>query len=730
MGSKVYRVQAPDGRVLRIEGPEGASEDQLISIASQHYEAQAPKPAPAKAQEISTLDRIGIHGRAALDTVKDLPRYGADALRSTAMGAVDIGLGAGQLASKFMGEEQSKRYTDAMRWVEEGYQSGRDNPTNPDIARFTGTVSAGGILTGGAGVPAATLGGRMAQGAKLGGLLGTVSPVDPGPAGAPGNASEPAPYWAPKAVQVGGGAVLGGLAPPVVEGVIRGAGAAVNAVAKSFQGLKNTVTGAAAPARIEAALTAEIEKAGAKWSSIPKDVREALVNEAQKAIRSGGTLDDESARRLGDFIRLKIQPTQGQLNRDPLQFAREQNYSKTEFGRPIAERLTEQNRQLIGTVDDLRAGTGAQGADAYATGQNVIRSLKATDATRKGAVDTAYTKARNLAGVESEVPPQLVADRLGKIAEEFGDDKIPAAVMKRLNEFGLMGGKQTKSFSIREAEKLKTLIGNNIDNPNTPTGKALTILKGSVDDAINSIGDDAGTQAAGAFREARGLASNRFKALKRSPAYEQAVKDSGVAPEKFLESQVIRGDVKDVANLLKQLKPDARNEVRAAVLDWIKSKAVNGVEDTAKFTQAGYNKALEAIGERKLKLIFAGNKSAMEQLQALRRVSAYVQNPPVASGVNYSNSATTGIDFIDQVSRLPGLHLISGKVGDMLRTAEASNAARMATPTRGAQAMIPQGLLDRIAAGGGLLSAPVAAGAVPAALEQPGKKRAKRLAGY
>jgi hypothetical protein len=248
-------------------------------------------------------------------------------------------------------------------------------------------------------------------------------------------------------------------------------------------------------------------------------------------------------------------------------------------------------------------------------------------------------------------------------------------------------------------------------------------LRRSVDDAISAVGEQSGAEAAAAFGQARGLAAQRFGILERAPGMAQAVKGEAT-PDKFIESNFIRGSVEDVANTLKQLRPKDRPEVRGAVLDWLRSKAVTGAEDTAKFSQSGLNRALEQIGERKLDLIFAGDREALAQLQALRRVGAYVQAPPVASGVNYSASGTTAIDFLDQASRLPLVGLL-GRPGDIVRAAQVARSLGPVSPTRAAPGLLSPGLIERVAIPMGLLSSPVAAQAPGQFMENTERNRAR-----
>lgn len=649
-----------------------------------------------QAQLMSRLGRSKFNMGAFVDTVKDAPRYLRDAVKSIGTGVMDNVVGAGQLVSHMGPQSFTDRYSEAMNSREAGIQADRGTEAGKfDPGRIAGNVIPA-LAMGGSNLPS-TLGGRMLLGGKVGGVSSLVSPVDPN------NEN----YATTKGVLTAGGAAVGALAVPAVEGLVKGVSSTVNFLHGQAKGL---LTRGTTSSSVESSLKIELERNGINWSQLGKEYRDELVSTVQDSLKSGGKLDPAAMQRLADFQKIGVKPTQGQITRDPYQFGQEQNLAKMEVGQPIAQRLTEQNSGFMQALERTRGRLGAQGNDAYQTGQSTIKSLAKKDMPRKEAVDSAYKAFRDSVGQEADVPLQGIAQRYGQLVEDMGESNIPGEIAKRLNEFGLNGGKQTRVFNVREAEKLKTLIGNQPVARGSPQELAMTALRKSVDDAIFGLSDTAGAEAAALAQQARGAASSRFGQMDKSPAYSNVVNkaEDTIAPEKFVEKFYIRGEIQDVANNLRNMVPQNRAEVRAGVLDWIKGQSINGFGDAAKFSQNGLNKALNTIGDRKLDLIFAGDRQALDALRSLARASSAAQSVPVASGVNYSGSGTAILDAMDKMARLPILGAIAGKPGDIIRASQVASAIGPVAPTQPVAPLLNPNNVNAFGKKLGLLAAPSA----------------------
>lgn len=342
------------------------------------------------------------------------------------------------------------------------------------------------------------------------------------------------------------------------------------------------------------------------------------------------TVSPAAAMRAQDFRDLGIQPTLGQITRDPMQYAQELNLRSKGVGDDLANRFNQQNTQLQQALGGL-AGTPS---DAYAAGSAIKGALQSIDDQMSQQVSDAYAAARASTGKNLDVPLEGVAQDYAQTLNDFGD-KVPSGVRNNFEQLGLMGGTQRKLFTIENAENLLKVINANASN-DPATNAALAQLRGSVKNAILSADDQGGV-----YAPARALAAQRFALQDQVPALEAASSNS-VAPDDFVRRFVVNGktdEVNGMAQLLQEHAPQAFQEARAQMGAQLALKGFGqNVAGDAPFKPTAYMGQLQAFGPAKLGAFYTPDE--INQLNTIGRVGAYMNSFPSAAPVNTSNTAS------------------------------------------------------------------------------------------
>lgn len=471
-------------------------------------------------------------------------------------------------------------------------------------------------------------------------------------------------------------ALIGSVAAPAAMSGAQGLAGRVSQFFRPQQSLQ----------QVDQQIELALRRQGVDWAQVPERVRQSLRGEAQQALQASGELDGAALSRLADFRRVEgATPTRGMLTLDPAQITRERNLAKTgansvDVGMQGLSRVENANNRAL--VEALN-NAGARGAqDAPTVGGRVIDTLQRGLAAEKANVDQLYSAARDTAGRSFPLDGAAFTAQANKALDDaLLGGALPPSVAGHLNRIA----KGEVPFTVDYAEQLKTAIGNL--QRATADGQqrmALGLVRKALDDTpvvgLGGQGPAAGArvvnpgnlpavpnspqlgeQAVSAFNQARAANRTMMQRIESTPAL-QAVYE-GVEPDKFVQ-RFITGNgpdasIRSVQALRRELAsdPQAAQAVRAHIVDYLKGKALSGAADeVGNFSASNFNKALDGIGEQKLRAFFSGDE--IDQLKAVGRVASYMTVQPKGSAVNNSNSGALmlgrGLDMLDSIAgRLP-----------------------------------------------------------------------------
>lgn len=609
--------------------------------------------------------------------------------------AADFVGGEGTFAGDVLGIKgmTPKQMTADIRGSNAEYEAARSaaGQSGFDGARFTGNVLS----------PVNAAVGRVAPVGKIGDSIKVLA-AKGAVAGAAGAATQPVMsdnFAGEKTGQIGIGAVAGGVLTPAIS-------KAAESVARLVRSTMQNGTISKTPEGIAYEIKASLARDDIDAGQIPKQVMEKLTAEVQHAMQSGKEINAPALLRKLDFERAGVRPTLGQLTRDPTQYTKELNLRGIQgVGEPIANRLNEQQGQI---ASRFRQGTaGAQ--NTYEAGRGLIETLQARDKEMTGGVRAAYKAFKDSTGKELEVPLTGLAQDYSKTLRDFGAT-IPGSVRAQFEELGLTGGKQLKLLSIDDAENLIKTINKNYNPADKAQATALNELRGHVQNAILEVtGDGAGAEAATLASLARDTAKKRFSAIDSTPALKAAI--NAAEPDDFVKKYVINGKVREINALADIAGPEGQQVMRQQMLKYLEGKAFGAnTAGDGSASQARFNQELNSIGKNKLTALLG--QETTDDLFAVGRVMAYIQQRPAGSAVNESN---TGAAVANLLSKIGGTvkgapyinDFIVKPIGAFKDRAATSNALAADLPKQAAQ-LDPE-TVNRLARL--MRPAPVAAGA-------------------
>lgn len=535
----------------------------------------------------------------------------------------------------------------------------------------------GPIMAGSRGVASAALRGAVAGGATAG-----MQPLH-------GNDTVGTELGRIGAGAIGGaaGGAAGAAAGSAVDALVNGANRVVTAIKSATPGVQRT-----ANMNADELLVNVARQEGIDLASIPESIRNGLRNQVSEALASNKTTDAAALLRRAEgeaVLGSDAGLTLGQATRDPMQFAQERNMRGIQgAGEPLTQRFADQNRALINALNE-RGAAGAPGE--FNAGQSAIDALAARDAAAQGNVTALYHRARDLNGGDIPLNHTTFVNQANTtLDQDLAHAHLPEWARSTMNQIS----SGDLPLTVGVSEQFKTQLSRAIRSSTDGNERhALGVVRNALENAEPLQGStqfggnqivpfgaplppsNPGEAAVQAFGQARAAAAERFGTIDSNPAL-RAVVNGDAVPDNFFKRYVINGNVGDVNSLLR-LVPDQGNQIRAQVADYLKSKALNGASDEiGKFSQADFNKALNSLGDAKLRAIF-GDEGA-SQLRQIGRVAANIQAQPAGSAVNNSNTGAAVMNLLSQMSGkvggFPGVNIVRNSVNQFLDERTVANA--------------------------------------------------------
>lgn len=645
---------------------------------------------------------------------------GAGVVQGFSYAADGINKGINKVAGTKLDTKSYDRFTKGRKDIENFHELRRqENGQGFDGWRLGGQIAAT--------APMAALG-RGYQGAKVLSQAGAkvaghnaLAGAAVGGAGFAENADKRLSNTALSAI---GGAGGGALGEKLGQGVVKAGSAIKNQSARFSTEQTNRIL-QNIDDKLEAALKASPEMQGVKLSDLSSSVQAALRTEAKKAIQAGKELNPEAIARKVALENVGIKGTRAQITGNAKQWQQEAELAKVQgVGDDLREKFISDNKQLSDLLDEQITATGGKSVDQFGVGKGAAESLLDQHASNKQFVKEAYNAAKNAPGNDVLINGQGFSnDVFTALDDQALVTFLPADIrniVKQIND-------NPQYFTLRKGEELIKVLNNHhkssmqMGEP-TATTHALGVVRQALqnrqDEALQGLLSQGGNDAAQLYQFAREAHKANKSLQAQMPMLQDALKQQAKGSVNFddlYKKHVLNGKVEELTQTIEVLKntnPQAVADIQQEVMKDIAAKAVNA---NGQFSPAGMKRALDALGDRKLNVIFSPDQ--VKRLKDIRQAGHYAVTQPAHSAVNNSNTASSVMNYLSNIigaidgvgKRIPFVsNVVTGPVKQAAQHNQAAQALKggsIATNTISAVDPASLSLIERLAQAGVLTGA-------------------------
>ena len=714
----IYEVQAPDGSILEIEGPDNATDEQIAAFAAQQFGAQEPPareeitvtlrpditdpeerlaaglpPLPAPVEPETTIEGLagaGVRGLApvaagtAIGAALGAPFAGVGAIPGAAAGAA-----AGAL-TQFVGDPIvmgvnklfGTDFTEPTTAIE-NLLTQIGVPEARTAAERVMQTAAGAAAGGGAGIGLGKVLQAGAPAMSTRGLIGAQLAEAPGAqilAGATGGAAQQI------AAESGAGpvgqtlaAIAGGLTPTGISAAARGAAGGVSRIA--------------ATPLMQEARTALEEAAGTARAAMPGAAQPTTGGRA--SVGAAATPEERLRVERAQELPVPIELARFQRTRSFQEQQRARELAKDNaVGGPIRERMAQQQGQIRQNFEALVDQTGSEiWNNLGELGVVVTKALRDRAAKDKTRIRALYKVAEK----QGELVEPVTAEELVSYLNANRTGRRSAPILSVVEEELLMRGGatgsladgtlQAKPLQLGELEEVRKAI-NRFAKGNDPNDLRVGgDMKSIIDTETAELGGQAYKRARAARRQ-YAMDYEDTALIKQLVGTKRGSTERAVALEKVAEKSIYSqatplDSVKKLKDLLETEGPagqQAWRELQGATMEHIRDQAYKNIArdeaGNAMISPAALDRVITKL-DASGKLEFVFGKKEAELLRTINTVAKDVFTAPPGS-VNTSGTSSALINAIDTMATFStvGVPIPAMATIKALRNAAKTSAAR------------------------------------------------------